>query len=409
MANRPRFSVVLPTIGRTGYLTDAIESICWQTFPDFELIVSDNSNDGRVKAITDEYLHDERLRYVRPHTQLNMPDHWEFASLQATGDFVFILQDRFVMLPNALRVIDREISRFSEPSLTYWPHAASYDHRTGRVANVDSNAGTSELKNPRELIHAFARFEVPRNYMPHASNSFYRRDLASTIRRHHERLFRPLAPDDAAGFLQLAYADTLLFVDQQFWIGRPTSIGTSTGHNAQLVGTRDYACSVGVPDFLRNVPLPIDTVVNCIIYDLLAIKQVVHPRLSGLELNLEKYSLAIYREIVDKDASASKLDTAAMYRQWYEFINQLPPEIRHGIQKEIPRLSIDVHSNIGRLKRMVRRLGFQPYFSAVKAKLRWGIMRIRGHVGYKTILEAAVAIDNRQLLRKASATHLNAS
>ena len=66
MANHPRFSVVLPTIGRIEYLTEAIESIRWQTFRDFEPIVSDNSADGSVRSIADNYRHDDRVRYVRP-------------------------------------------------------------------------------------------------------------------------------------------------------------------------------------------------------------------------------------------------------------------------------------------------------------------------------------------------------
>jgi hypothetical protein len=42
----PRFSVVVPTRNRPQYLKDAVLSILEQSFPDFELIVSDNSGDG---------------------------------------------------------------------------------------------------------------------------------------------------------------------------------------------------------------------------------------------------------------------------------------------------------------------------------------------------------------------------
>jgi glycosyltransferase involved in cell wall biosynthesis len=147
MASRPRFSVVLPTIGRIEYLKDAIESVRWQSFRDFELIVSDNSADGTVKSIVDEYRADDRIRYVRPREQMMMPDHWEFASLHANGEFVFILQDRVVVLPDALEIADREIGQLSDqPSVVYWPHISNYDDRTGRVSRIDAHTAISEIR-----------------------------------------------------------------------------------------------------------------------------------------------------------------------------------------------------------------------------------------------------------------------
>ena len=42
--NAPRFSVVLPTKGRSFLVGHAIRSVLAQTFPDFELIVTDNDD-----------------------------------------------------------------------------------------------------------------------------------------------------------------------------------------------------------------------------------------------------------------------------------------------------------------------------------------------------------------------------
>jgi hypothetical protein len=386
MANVPRFSIVLPTIGRVEYLTDAIESIRWQSFRDFELIISDNSDDGRVRSIADEYRHDDQVRYVRPPEQLNMPDHWEFASLHANGEFVFILQDRIVMLPNALLTADREIVRFSEQaSVVYWPQVSNYDHRNGRVSRIESHTATSELRDPREVIGAFARFEIPRTHMPHASNGFYHRDLAGAIRRRHGRLFMPLAPDDAAGFLQLAYAEKLLFLDQPLWLGRLTTQENSNGIRAQLAGTHAYASSVGLPDFLSDVPLPVDTILNCIIYDLLAVKRLVDPRLSSVQLDLERYSVAIYSEIVDKELAGSGLDTSSMYRQWEDFVSKLPLEARLRIKHEVAQLG----GIVKEFKRLLARVGLQPSLSFLKAKLGRSDNRIWGRARYETILDAA--------------------
>jgi hypothetical protein len=394
MANRPRFSVVLPTIGRVEYLTDAIESICWQSFRDFELIISDNSADDRVRTIADKYRADDRIRYVRPHEQLNMPDHWEFASLHATGEFVMILQDRVVVLPDALQIVDHEINRLSDqPSVVYWPHISNYDDRTGRLSRIDAHTATSEIREPRAVLGCFARFETPRTHIPHSSNSFYHCDLAATIRRSHGQLFTPLAPDDASGFLQLAYAEKLLFVDRPLWIGRVTNRGNSNGINALLTGTQAYASSVGVPDFLRHVPLPIDTLINVVIYDLLAVKKLVHPRLASVEVDLERYAVAIYREILDKELAGTRLDTGSMYEQWGQFVGKMSAEAQRRIREEIgEQLPGGVHWIVRQFKRRAARMGLQPSLSLLKARLgRWD-RSVWGRTRYDTILDAAFEV-----------------
>jgi cellulose synthase/poly-beta-1,6-N-acetylglucosamine synthase-like glycosyltransferase len=62
----PRFSVIVPVYNRAATVLPTLESVCDQTFADFEcIVVDDGSKDGEeLRAIVEE-LGDSRFRYVR--------------------------------------------------------------------------------------------------------------------------------------------------------------------------------------------------------------------------------------------------------------------------------------------------------------------------------------------------------
>jgi hypothetical protein len=98
---RPFFTIVIPTMNRPQLLKSAIKSVLLQTFDDYELIVSDNSNEKRCFKQNEETIAewhaDHRFKYIKPMKWMNMPDHWEFATNQASGNYVVILTDRHVL------------------------------------------------------------------------------------------------------------------------------------------------------------------------------------------------------------------------------------------------------------------------------------------------------------------------
>lgn len=61
---QPKVTVIIPTYNRAHYLGDAIQSVCEQTFNDFELIVvDDGSTDGTLDLL--HSIHDLRLRVLQ--------------------------------------------------------------------------------------------------------------------------------------------------------------------------------------------------------------------------------------------------------------------------------------------------------------------------------------------------------
>lgn len=94
-----KISAVVPTIGRINYLDIAIESILNQSKQFDEIIVFDNSVDQNLKHIS-KYGQNSSLKFIQSGTQLNAIDSWNKAVGYSKYDYVTIIGDDDVLLPN---------------------------------------------------------------------------------------------------------------------------------------------------------------------------------------------------------------------------------------------------------------------------------------------------------------------
>jgi len=63
--SRPKVSIGMPVFNGGDFLQQALESILAQSFPDFELIVSDNASTDDTSVVVKRFqAHDGRIRYV---------------------------------------------------------------------------------------------------------------------------------------------------------------------------------------------------------------------------------------------------------------------------------------------------------------------------------------------------------
>jgi len=64
-ANEPKVAVVTPTRNRVAWLTETLDSVAAQTFPDWEhLVVDDGSDDGTAEMMAARTAADPRVRYI---------------------------------------------------------------------------------------------------------------------------------------------------------------------------------------------------------------------------------------------------------------------------------------------------------------------------------------------------------
>jgi glycosyltransferase involved in cell wall biosynthesis len=97
-----KFSIVVPAY-RTPerYLRELIESVCNQTYPNWELILADASGDESVKQVAGTY-EDERIRYVRLAQNKGIAENTNEGLAAASGDYVGLLDHDDLLTPDAL-------------------------------------------------------------------------------------------------------------------------------------------------------------------------------------------------------------------------------------------------------------------------------------------------------------------
>lgn len=92
-------SVVIPTIGREKYLDLAIESLLNQSIPFDEIVIFDNSKKQMLEETSKFYM-DSRIKFIKSGFQLDPINSWNNAVKNTTNEYVVILGDDDVALPN---------------------------------------------------------------------------------------------------------------------------------------------------------------------------------------------------------------------------------------------------------------------------------------------------------------------
>ena len=106
-------TIGLPVYNGERYLRPAIESILAQSFPHFELVISDNaSTDGTEAICRDDADRDERVRYYRNTANLGMSRNFNLTFERATGRYFKWAADDDLLEPQYLarcvQVLDRD-------------------------------------------------------------------------------------------------------------------------------------------------------------------------------------------------------------------------------------------------------------------------------------------------------------
>lgn len=100
----PLVSVVIPTRNRRPLLEEAIESVCQQTYTNWELVVVDDcSGDGTWRYMS--AIHDARIRPIRLERHSERSAARNRGLAEARGDYVLFLDDDDRLRPRALEIL----------------------------------------------------------------------------------------------------------------------------------------------------------------------------------------------------------------------------------------------------------------------------------------------------------------
>lgn len=137
----PLVSVVVPVYNGVQFIDATMQSILAQTLDDFELVVSDNASTDGTWAALQRYVDQPRVRLVRRASTITAPEHFNYVTSLATGEFVKLVCADDVLYPDNLEVLVREL--VAHPSALLAVSSRDVIDATGRI--VLHNRGLAGL------------------------------------------------------------------------------------------------------------------------------------------------------------------------------------------------------------------------------------------------------------------------
>ncbi|MBN4054638.1 glycosyltransferase [Nitrospira defluvii] len=146
MTELPRISIVTPSFNQAQYLTETIESILGQDYPNLEYIVIDGgSTDGSVDIIR---RYEDHLAYWCSEKDEGQSDAINKGFSRATGKLLCWLNSDDVFFPGALRKIGAAYVKF--------PRASIYVG--GNAIGETENGGIRKCSIPTKPLNIFSRY-----------------------------------------------------------------------------------------------------------------------------------------------------------------------------------------------------------------------------------------------------------
>jgi glycosyltransferase involved in cell wall biosynthesis len=100
--NHPLISIILCTYNGERFLKEQLESLLWQTYPNLEIIVSDDASQDNTVNILNRCMNDKRLRVVFQEKNLGPAKNFEYAVTLAGGEYIAFADQDDIWLPEKL-------------------------------------------------------------------------------------------------------------------------------------------------------------------------------------------------------------------------------------------------------------------------------------------------------------------
>jgi glycosyltransferase involved in cell wall biosynthesis len=331
MSQEPFISVVIPTRNRGHLVGQAIQSVLWQDFDDYELIVSDNcSADGTAEAVRE--AGGGRALYVRPDRVLSMPDHWEFALDHARGRYVTYLCDDDVWVPGALaRVVEVLTSTRANLAAIF---SGVYNapnwldpERQNVLYLLPHTGGVRECASDETIRHLYSECRAFHE-APRMLNSFCRRETLRRARDAAGRIFL-LAPDYSFAAMVLTQTPAWLYIDEPLHLQGvfPEGIGSTQFFN-RGEPSLEFVREFKEERLFKHLPLTSLHTTNFITESLLLAKGRL-PALAGYEVDWANYFLSCRDDMARLEGNG--VDMTADKKEWECALARQPAEVRDRV------------------------------------------------------------------------------
>jgi len=101
-----KFTVIIPTRDRAATLGPTLKTCLRQSYPNYEIIVSDNVSDDNTREVVAS-IGDPRIRYINPGRRLSMSGNFEFALRHVREGFLMFIGADDGLMPDAISYVDQ--------------------------------------------------------------------------------------------------------------------------------------------------------------------------------------------------------------------------------------------------------------------------------------------------------------
>lgn len=151
---QPHISICIPAYKRTDFLQRLLDSIVIQDYKDFEVIVTDDSPDGSVGILCEQYASKIPLKYFRNQTNLGTPENWNEGIRKASGQWIKLMHDDdWFDGPKALSRFAKATVDYNDAEFIFSAYTNHYaDSGKKELVNVDGFRYRALRKNPTTLF-----------------------------------------------------------------------------------------------------------------------------------------------------------------------------------------------------------------------------------------------------------------
>lgn len=241
----PSFTILIPTRDRPDTLIHTVRSALAQDYPDFEVLVSDNSASAETRDALD-CLRDSRLRVISTGGGLSMSHHWEFALAHVHTKWLTMLGDDDGLLPGALQQAARIVGVTGTRAIrsngcSYsWPGLRSSPFGSLRVS---VQHGYRRFDSERAL-QAVLKGKLHYINLPVLYNGgFVDCSLISEAKRKTGRFYHSMIPDVYSGIVFSLLTDSYIYSYQPLAVNGAShhSGGTASFEKRQVSRAYDPA------------------------------------------------------------------------------------------------------------------------------------------------------------------------
>lgn len=154
MIKIPFISICIPAYKNPASLKRLLESISIQTFTDFEVIITDDSNDNSVTDSVNSMKWNFLLSYFKNEKSLGSPKNWNEVVNHAKGEWIKMMHhDDWFGSKSALKVFVQEIRKQQKHSFFFCAYQNIAE--SGEIKKMTPPADFLRklvLKNPEELL-----------------------------------------------------------------------------------------------------------------------------------------------------------------------------------------------------------------------------------------------------------------